>query len=89
MGSASELAASQRGYLLLHRFYSGADSWDAARAMWRQGVRYVIVEHQTSLDAPTLEEFSNAPDAARADAGGAAAARHLLLSEQSRRPARP
>jgi hypothetical protein len=61
VGSASELAASQRGYLLLHRFYSGADWWDAARAMWRQGVRYVIVEHQTSLDAPTLEEFSTGP----------------------------
>ena len=61
VGSDAELAASNRGYELLHEFYAGDRWWEAAQEMWRRGVRYVVVEHHTSLAAPTLVEFSTGP----------------------------
>jgi len=61
VGSDSELAASAAGYRLLHRFYMGDSWWAAARRMWRHGVRWVVVEHNTSLDPPTLAAFSTGP----------------------------
>lgn len=62
VGSAAELAAADRGYTLLHRYWSGGtDWWDAGREMWRQGVRWVVIEKSTLLSAPTLEEFSTGP----------------------------
>jgi hypothetical protein len=61
VGSPDELAASERGYRLLHTYYEGEGWWQAAQAMWRRGVRYVVVEKQTSLAPPTLEEFSTGP----------------------------
>ena len=35
--------------------------WQAARQMYRQGVRYVLIEKSTSLRAPDLERFSTGP----------------------------
>src|SRR5207248_2146348 len=54
VGSQEELAASNRGYALLHRFATGERWWQAARQMYRQGVRYVVVEKSTLLTAPDL-----------------------------------
>jgi hypothetical protein len=59
--SSRELADSERGYLLLHRFYDGDNWWQAARTMYRDGVRYVVVDKKTSLAAPTLVDFSTGP----------------------------
>ncbi len=59
--SQAELEQANRGYALLHRFAMGRSWWEAAQAMYRQGVRYVIVEKSTSLRAPTLESFSTGP----------------------------
>jgi hypothetical protein len=61
VGSEPELAASAQGYRLLHAYYAGVNWWQAARRMWRFGVRYVVVEKSTSLAAPTLAEFSTGP----------------------------
>lgn len=61
VGSPAELAASQRGYRLLHEYYAGDDWWSAAQSMWRLGVRYVLVEKSTSLAPRTLAEFSTGP----------------------------
>ena len=61
VGSDSELAASAAGYRLLHRLYAGDSWWAAARRMWKRGVRWVVVEHNTSLDPPTLAAFSTGP----------------------------
>jgi hypothetical protein len=61
VGSAEELAASERGYRLIHEYYYGEDWWAAAQAMWRRGVRYVVVEKDTSLAAGTLATFSTGP----------------------------
>jgi hypothetical protein len=61
VGSQRELAASERGYRLLHQYYMGATWWQAAQTMWSRGVRYVVVEKHTSLAPPTLEEFSTGP----------------------------
>jgi hypothetical protein len=61
VGSDAELAASNRGYDLLHEFYSGEAWWEAAQEMWRRGVRYVVVEHHTSLAPRTLAAFSTGP----------------------------
>ena len=75
VNSSRELAVSERGYALLHEFYSGWHWWRAARQMWRAGVRYVVVAKQTSLAPRTLEEFSTGPtplirtQAARAQMG--------------------
>jgi hypothetical protein len=61
VGSDEELAASERGYRLLHAYYLGANWWAAAQTMWKQGVRYVVVEKHTSLAPPTLADFSTGP----------------------------
>jgi hypothetical protein len=61
VGSAEELAASERGYRLLHQYYLSSNWWAAAQTMWRRGVRYVVVEKHTSLAPPTLADFSTGP----------------------------
>ncbi len=61
VGSAEELAASERGYRLIHTYYASDGWWQAAQTMWKQGVRYVVVEKQTSLAAQTLADFSTGP----------------------------
>lgn len=62
VGSAEELAAAEDGYRLLHRFWRGDRGWwNAAREMWRRGVRWVVIEKSTLLAAPTLDEFSTGP----------------------------
>jgi hypothetical protein len=61
VGSSEELAASERGYGLIHEYYAGDRWWEAAQAMWKRGVRYVVVEKQTSIAAPTLAAFSTGP----------------------------
>ena len=61
VSSQAELDDAAAGYRLLHRFYMGADWWQAAQEMYRQGVRYVLIEKSTSLRAPDLETFSTGP----------------------------
>jgi hypothetical protein len=61
VNSSRELADSERGYALLHAFYAGGHWWKAARRMYRQGVRYVVVAKQTSLAPKTLADFSTGP----------------------------
>jgi hypothetical protein len=61
VGSDDELAASERGYRLIHDYYAGDDWWAAAQAMWNRGVRYVVVEKHTTLAPRTLAEFSTGP----------------------------
>ena len=59
VGSEPELAASTRGYALLHRLYVGEQWQTATRELWASGVRYVVVDHRITLADPTLEQFSN------------------------------
>ena len=61
VGSETELAASERGYRLLHDYYMGETWWQAAQAMWQRGVRFIVVEKHTSLAAATLAGFSTGP----------------------------
>jgi hypothetical protein len=66
VGSPSELRGSERGYETLHQFavwdsYPGWDWWQGAKALWDSGVRWVVVEHSTSLRPATLEQFSTGP----------------------------
>jgi hypothetical protein len=61
VASQDELNESQNGYTLLHRFYSGKDWWSAAQTMYRKGVRFVLVQKQTSLAPPDLVTFSTGP----------------------------
>ena len=61
VGSQRELAASERGYRLLHEFYVGDDWWHAAQVMWNRGVRYVVIDKSISLAPPTLAAFSTGP----------------------------
>lgn len=61
VGSKRELAASEAGYALLHEFHSGQDWWQAAQRMYRDGIRFVLVEKSTSLKAPDLVTFSTGP----------------------------
>jgi hypothetical protein len=61
VNSSRELADSERGYVLLHRFYDGDKWWGAARRMYRVGVRYVVVAKETSLEPRTLADFSTGP----------------------------
>ena len=59
VGSPAELAASARGYAILHRFWDGGPGWwRAGQEMWRHGVRWIVIEKSTLLSAPTLEAFS-------------------------------
>jgi hypothetical protein len=61
VGSDAELTASAAGYRLLHQFYMGDSWWKAGQQMWRRGVRWIVVEHNTSLEPPTLVAFSTGP----------------------------
>ena len=61
VNSSRELADSERGYAVLHRFFSGTAWWSAALRMYRDGVRYVLIAKQTSLAPRTLTEFSTGP----------------------------
>jgi hypothetical protein len=61
VNSSRELADSERGYAVLHRFYDGPGWWRAAQKMYLDGVRYVVVDKQTSLAPPTLADFSTGP----------------------------
>lgn len=62
VGSANELVAASRGYALLHRLYVGRGWKAAAREMWEQGVRYVIVDHRVILADANLNQFSSDPE---------------------------
>jgi O-antigen/teichoic acid export membrane protein len=61
VASQDELGAAERGYALLHRFAVGSGWWAAAQQMYREGVRYVLIEKSTSLRAPDLVTFSTGP----------------------------
>ena len=47
----------------LAKVYVAPDAgwWPAGQATWRAGVRYVLVQKQTSLAPPNLERFSTGP----------------------------
>jgi hypothetical protein len=58
IGGRSELEPARSGYLLMHRLYMG-DHWrEAAREMWRLGVRYIVVNRGFRMQSPTLDLFS-------------------------------
>jgi hypothetical protein len=58
VGSKRELDAAAAGYDLLHRYYAGGtDWWDAGKEMWRRGVRYVVIQKQTTLEPRELSGF--------------------------------
>jgi hypothetical protein len=58
VSSRQELAYAEEGYQLLRRYYlGGSDWWEAGQEMWRRGVRYVVVEKQTTLEPPNLSAF--------------------------------
>ena len=58
VASARELEQARDGYRLLRRYYAGGrDWWQAGQEMWRRGVRYVVVQKQTTLEPRTLDEF--------------------------------
>ena len=58
VSSRQELAYAEDGYQLLRRYYlGGSDWWQAGQEMWRRGVRYVVVEKQTTLEPPNLSAF--------------------------------
>ena len=61
VASQDELGAAERGYTLLRRFAGGREWWTAAQEMYRQGVRYVLIEKSTSLRARDLVTFSTGP----------------------------
>jgi hypothetical protein len=61
VNSSRELADSERGYTVLHQFYDGPRWWSAAQRMYLDGVRYVVIDKQTSLAPRTLAEFSTGP----------------------------
>jgi hypothetical protein len=59
VSSRRELAFAEQGYRLLRRYYVGGRGWwQAAQEMWRRGVRYVVVEKQTTLEPRTLADFT-------------------------------
>jgi hypothetical protein len=58
VASADELEQAREGYRLLRRYYAGGpDWWQAGQEMWRRGVRYVVVQKQTTLEPRTLDDF--------------------------------
>jgi hypothetical protein len=58
VSSQRELAQSRAGYDLLRRYYAGGrDWWQAGQEMWRRGVRYIVVQKQTTLEPKTLDDF--------------------------------
>ena len=69
-------ATAERGYAVLHEFWSGGPTWwQAAQRMWVKGVRWIVVEKSTLLAAPTLEKFSTGPSPLVHPGRGARAAR--------------
>jgi hypothetical protein len=59
VSSRYERQVAERGYQLLRRFYAGGDDWwQAGQEMWRAGVRYVVIEKNTTLDPRTLADFT-------------------------------
>ena len=75
LGTTDEIHTAERGYLMLHRLYDGADWWRAALQLYRGGVRYVVVDHSLSLSPATLEQFVAQPPNVNPDGG---AERRLL-----------
>jgi hypothetical protein len=58
VSSNAELAQSAAGYQLLRSYYAGGPEWwQAGQQMWRQGVRYVVIQKQTTLEPKTLDDF--------------------------------
>jgi hypothetical protein len=58
VSSRRELDQARGGYRLLRRYYAGgSDWWRAGQEMWRRGVRYVVVQKQTTLEPRTLDAF--------------------------------
>jgi hypothetical protein len=59
VSSRHERELAEDGYQLLRRFYAhGPDWWQAGQEMWLRGVRYLVIEKQTTLDPPTLADFT-------------------------------
>ena len=59
VGSAYERDLSDRGYRLLREFYAGGPGWwQAGRTMYQQGVRYLVIEKNTTLEPRTLADFT-------------------------------
>jgi hypothetical protein len=59
VSSRHERELAERGYQLLRRFYAGGpDWWHAGQQMWLEGVRYLVIEKQTTLDPRTLNDFT-------------------------------
>jgi hypothetical protein len=61
VNSQRELTESEAGYRLLLHFATADDWWQAGQAMYRRGVRYVLIQHSILLTAPDLEAFSTGP----------------------------
>jgi hypothetical protein len=59
IGGRSELIPARRGYRLMHDLYVGHRWKQAAREMWDDGVRYVIVNRGNRMQSPTLDRFSS------------------------------
>jgi hypothetical protein len=58
VSSRRELDQARDGYRLLRRYYAGGhDWWQAGQEMWRRGVRYVVIQKQTTLEPRTLDDF--------------------------------
>jgi hypothetical protein len=58
VSSRRELDQARDGYRLLRRYYAGGPGWwHAGQEMWRRGVRYVVVQKQTTLEPRTLDDF--------------------------------
>lgn len=58
VSSQRELDQARDGYRLLRRYYAGgSDWWRAGQEMWRRGVRYVVIQKQTTLEPRTLDDF--------------------------------
>jgi hypothetical protein len=70
--SRAEANAAARGYALLHALYSAPDTgwWPAAQALWKAGVRYVVLDKGASLGPATLQQFSSGPATSTATASG-------------------
>jgi hypothetical protein len=81
--SRDELARAEAGYQLLRRLYVGdRDWWAAAQQMWRRGVRYVVVEKQTTLEPRTLSEFTWETSMLRTQADRRALSRYFYANNR-------
>jgi hypothetical protein len=57
-GSPAEAAIARRGYSLMHELFWRRNWREAARRMYREGVRYVVVNPKVTLSRATLRQFS-------------------------------